>query len=87
MTLPPIPDSAFPNTIPGGNGHGEINIHGLTKRELFAAMAMQGAIASRANPSALGFEAHKIAVESVECADELIARLAEPLTGSQSEKP
>jgi hypothetical protein len=56
---------------------------GLTKRELFAAMAMQGAIAARANPSALGFESHKIATEAVECADELLAALQRITTDSR----
>lgn len=46
---------------------------GLTRRELFAAMAMQGILASLSNEEPL--LAIPTAVEAVECADALIARL------------
>lgn len=44
-------------------------------RQHFAGLAMQGAIAARANPSALGIDAPAIAKEAVECADALIEEL------------
>ena len=49
---------------------------GLTKRELFAAMAMQGALA---NPKAVNADdAALVAAVAVECADALLAELAKP---------
>lgn len=51
---------------------------GLTKREYFAAMAMQGLIASCANPGALASNLAaypKIPTEAIEYADELLKQL------------
>ncbi|MDY7116562.1 hypothetical protein RAN53_09385 [Halomonas sp. SSL-5] len=47
---------------------------GLTKREFFAAMAMQGLLAC---PGVSATNRH-IAIESVDCADELLAALGKP---------
>ena len=48
------------------------NTFGLTKREAFAAMAMQGLIASDLNDT---IDEEKIANIAVKCADALIERL------------
>jgi hypothetical protein len=49
--------------------------YGLTKRELFAAMAMQGLLAS--DPAYDGSDPHGvIAIGAVACADALLAELA-----------
>lgn len=52
---------------------GEIQHHGLTKREYFAAMAMQGWIANQQD----GYTLHPetIAMRSAQCADALLAEL------------
>ena len=56
--------------------HGPLFATGLTKRELFAAMAMQG-IAS--NPNAATIEGPDVvAGAAVEAADALLAELAKP---------
>lgn len=66
---------AYPFVIPtkrNGNGHviAQDIAHGLTKREHFAAMAMQGLVA---NPNPGGI---KLCCEmAVECADALISAL------------
>ena len=52
---------------------------GLTKRELFAAMAMQGHCA---NPNSIGTLAH-FAMSSVKFADALLAELSKPEEASQ----
>ena len=54
-----------------------IHIAGLTKRELFAAMAMQGHCA---NPEMSETIARSIAIMSVEQADALLAELAKEAT-------
>lgn len=51
-----------------------INPEGLTKRELFAAMAMQGLLSTGAN----WFESQDGAHFSVKWADDLLAELAKP---------
>ena len=51
---------------------------GLTKRELFAAMAMQGILAGRERW--ISFE--KLAHMAVTCADALLAELAKPREGA-----
>lgn len=56
--------NAFPVVL-----NNEIHSDGLTKRELIAAMAMQGALASTE------FQTHRIAEEAVRQADELLAEL------------
>jgi hypothetical protein len=52
---------------------GEIHFHGLTKREYFAAMAMQGEITCQHDE----FTGHPdtIAIRAVQCADALLAEL------------
>jgi hypothetical protein len=47
---------------------GEIYFHGLTKREYFAGLAMQGWIANTLHPKT-------IAMRAVQCADALLAEL------------
>lgn len=49
--------------------------YGLTKRELFAAMAMQGILSSE--PPDEQYLSHLVAWWSVNCADELLAALEE----------
>ena len=56
--------------------HGPLFATGLTKRELFAAMAMQGILA---NPS---WDVHDVPVVAVEAADALLAELAKPREGT-----
>ena len=65
----PIPHFARPD------GHVDYGFSGLTKRELFAAIAMQGILA---NPdcNAKTYEAY--AVDGVRYADALLAELAKP---------
>ena len=62
--------SAFPITIED-NGNASVTHLGLTKREYFAAMVMQGLMAC---PNVTG-SAYIIAQESVEHADELLKAL------------
>ena len=49
--------------------------HGLTKRELFAGMAMQGLLSNLAAIRAEGFQDHEIEEFAVMRADALIAKL------------
>lgn len=55
---------------------------GLTKREYFAAMAMQGMLA---NPSIEGSK-ENFALDAVECADALLSALEEKKDGASSDK-
>jgi len=57
-----------------GDGTFQYGTPGLTKRELFAAMAMQG-ILSNSNERFAGMRMKEIAHASVESADDLIAAL------------
>ena len=70
-------NGAMPATAFNENDHdGYYTTHyGLTKRELFAAMAMQGMCASGEYATATGGQ---IAAYSVECADALLAALSNP---------
>lgn len=65
------PDSA---AFPYLDGEGELSIAevGLTKRELFAALALQGLLA---NPSRLEFPQDPYAAQAVWFADRLIEQL------------
>ena len=63
-------DNAFP--IPGLQDDPDFN--GLTKREYFAAMAMQGQVANSKYPDSCTAKAY--ATWSVELADALLAELA-----------
>lgn len=56
--------------------------NGLTKRELFAAMAMQGLLANLAAVRAEGFRDEEIEEFAIMRADALIAALASTLTAS-----
>jgi hypothetical protein len=60
-------DAVFPQNLEHRDGN--IDIKGLTKREYFAAMAMQGILAN--NPS----NVFKVVKDAVETADILIAEL------------
>ena len=60
-------DSVFPGLGPNDN-----RMYGITKRELFAALAMQGLISNSANRG----EAEMAAAISVACADALLKELA-----------
>lgn len=62
-------DTAFPAWEMGGQGP-EPTSFGLTKREMFAAMAMQGLLASTR-----GFTFNVYAKEAVKLADELVSEL------------
>lgn len=69
---------AFPNDYPSteSNGNKLPFTPGLTKRELFAAMALQGIHAAYANPGSSGLpNSHKAAKWAVEAADALIVEL------------
>lgn len=73
---------AFPATEAEEVGSGIIVTtyhHGLTKRELFAAMAMQG---FAANPSCSANGERHVA-EAVQWADALLAALAQPKQGKE----
>lgn len=71
-------DSAFPTIIydtnTAGDSHPREIYYGLTKRELFAAMALQG-ICANSMPHYAGLDSDKIAQWSVTQADALIAEL------------
>lgn len=71
-------EEAFPCYLPplGPTGK-DIVIPGLTKRELFAAMAMQGLAAD----NEMEFCYDGLATASVKCADALLAALAEEAEG------
>ncbi len=60
---------------------------GLTKREFYAVLAMQGYLAMRANPDfdLKKFSSHRIARDSVEMADALIEEL-QPIKTSEGDK-
>lgn len=65
-----------PNTlVMGGVGHDIRSAGGLTKRELFAAMAMQGFISGCYAGNNAGFTVHGNCFAAVEYADALIAEL------------
>ena len=71
---------AFPFVETGAMQGESINL-GLTKRELFAAMAMQGMLAqvdSKSSPSTWDSAPEGAARASVRCADALLAELAKP---------
>ncbi len=68
-------EMAYPAWEMGGQGP-EPTSFGLTKRELFAAMAMQGILSGRA----LGFNDVDVARQSMRCADALIAKLKQTET-------
>jgi hypothetical protein len=64
-------NSVFSHAFPLGPHGGEVVTHGLTKRELFAAMAMQGAVASgqlRGPNDCVSY--------AIQCADTLLKELA-----------
>lgn len=64
----------FPKTIQNGDDqYAWSTTNGLTKREYFAAMAMQGIISKRDNDS--GVYTKEIVERSVQCADALIEEL------------
>lgn len=67
---------AFPFPPPSSNTGPEESYHGLSKRELFAVMAMQGLLS---DPEVKG-TAQKIAAGSVGYADALLAELAKEKT-------
>lgn len=62
---------AFPQILV--NERGSVIEGGLTKRELFAAMAMQATLSR--NPGEVRFTADSVAVASIEYADALLAEL------------
>jgi len=64
----PTVDTIHPRT---GERHEPINL-GLTKREHFAALAMQGL---SANEGLHSWDAERICIESVKMADELLKQL------------
>lgn len=64
-------DSVFPQPENWGNDV-IVNLGGLSKRELFAAMAMQGCLAAHDDV----FEPSTLAKDAVEYADALIKELA-----------
>lgn len=72
-------DNAFPDKMNGGR-------EGLTKRELFAALAMQGYITGCYAGDNVGFTVGGHAVAAVEAADALIAALATPVAATNSER-
>lgn len=65
-------DMAFPSSLPLGCSDANGVAFGLTKRELFAAMAMQGHLANAANIGKFA----EIAVDAVYQADALIFALS-----------
>lgn len=66
-------ESAFPWTPTNAAGQCSDCVPGLTKRELFAAMAMH---AMMANPSCADMSANEVFVASINSADRLIAELS-----------
>lgn len=66
--------TAFPFVERNGDGV-DVAYEGLTKREYFAAMAMQGLLANT-GVKELAYLAHK----AVQCADLLIADLNQPVS-------
>lgn len=65
-------EPAYPSQEYGAHGNPSNGLQvGLTKREYFAAMAMQGILASGSNP--LAISAHQNAVQ---CADAVLEQLA-----------
>ena len=71
---------AFPFVETGAMQGESINF-GLTKRELFAAMAMQGMlaqVAAESTPTAWDAAPEVAAAGAVRCADALLAELAKP---------
>jgi hypothetical protein len=67
-------DFTFPSYNPD-NGNG---CAGLTKREYFAGIAMQGLLAHYLSENVTGWDMKTYAVESVALADALIAELNTP---------
>ena len=66
-------ESAFPLA-----DHGEVLASGLTKRELFAVMAMQGLLAQESENWNFGGDITLMATSAVKHADALIAALSPP---------
>lgn len=71
-------DPAYPPTYETMGKGDYINALGLTKREYFAAMAMQGMIASETETLRFAMR-EKLASESVAMADALIAELSKEI--------
>lgn len=67
---------AFPCSVPPGCSDGQTSPFGLTKRELFAAMAMQ-ALVTNQPPSQHGKPRGPLAAEAVLLADDLLTALKE----------
>lgn len=59
-------------------GQGDMAVQGLTRRELFAAMAMQGYLANAALSQPNYFDPALMAGDWRDCADALIQALEEP---------
>lgn len=69
-------DPSYPARWPNGSGQPEMTCFGLTKRELFAAMAMQGLLSNLAEIRRAGFSDRDIEMFAVIRADALLAQLA-----------
>ena len=61
--------------------HGPLFATGLTKRELFAAMAMQGILANPCRQTSTSETYAEAAIDGVRYADALLAELAKPREG------
>lgn len=66
--------SAFPNNETDNMGNPKYQHLGVTKREYFAAMAMQGALANN-YPNIVSLSSEQVARLSIEHADELLKQL------------
>lgn len=70
-------EPAFPFLFLAGKSNEFFGAHvGLTKREYFAAMAMQGQLATINEANCMGFSPDSVATSSVQYADALIAELS-----------
>ena len=72
----PIPHFARPD------GRVDYGLSGLTKRELFAAMAMQGILANPCRQTSTSETYAEAAIDGVRYADALLAELAKPREGA-----
>ncbi len=72
--------SAFPLAIEGGLTN-QNHIAGLTKREYFAAMAMQGLLMNYNQNGMYGnnISCPKVEIFAVQCADQLLKELQKPI--------
>lgn len=81
-------EAAFPYVSHGAIADHQVSAVGLTKRELFAAMAMQGELASQNERLGYWYDGRSdvLAERSVAHADALLSRLRNPAQSTETKE-